>query len=142
VKNSVFTSHVLSNDAISSLEEIARADCTFSKLTTVAGLNPEQDFRFADLRELDFSYSDLRGYDFTGADLTGVVGAHAIVDQTTIFADAIVEDSIFSSRIRLENYLQRMTAQERCSTKCRGRIGPARYCGRAKTFYRIRQIWI
>lgn len=104
MKNSVFTSHVLSNDAMSSLEEIAHAaDCAFSKLTTIAGLKPEQDFRFADLRELDFSYSDLRGYDFTGADLTGVVGAHAIVDETTIFADAIVEDSIFSSRIRLEN---------------------------------------
>jgi hypothetical protein len=59
VKNSVFTSHVLSNDAMSSLEEIAHAaDCTFSKLTTMAGLDPEQDFRFADLSELDFSYSD------------------------------------------------------------------------------------
>jgi hypothetical protein len=89
---------------MSSLEEIAHAaDCTFSKLTTMAGLDPEQDFRFADLSELDFSYSDLRGYDFTGADLTGVVGAYAIVDETTIFADAIVEDSIFSARIRLEN---------------------------------------
>jgi hypothetical protein len=105
LKNSVFTSHVLSNDAISSLEEIAHtADCTFSKLATIAGLNPERDFRFADLRELDFSHSDLRGYDFTGADLTSVVGAHAIVDETTILADAIVDDSIFSSRIRLENF--------------------------------------
>lgn len=66
MKNSIFTSHILSNDAISSLDEIAHTDdCTFSKLASITGLNPEQDFRFADLRELDFSHSDLRGYDFT-----------------------------------------------------------------------------
>lgn len=105
VKNSAFTSYVLSNGAISSLEEIAHAaDYTFSKLVTIAGLNPAQDFRFADLRELDFSHSDLRGYDFTGADLTGAVGVHAIVDETTMVAEAIVEDLIFSSRIRLEKF--------------------------------------
>lgn len=33
-----------------------------------------------------------------------MVGAHAIVDETTMLADAIVDNSIFSSRIRLENF--------------------------------------
>jgi Pentapeptide repeats (8 copies) len=102
MRNSVFPARVLSKDETFSLQKISCADeSTFAELVKIAGLDPLRDFRFADLRDLDFSLSDLRGYDFTGADLTGVVGVDAIVDETTILTDASVDDSIFSSRVRL-----------------------------------------
>ena len=41
----------------------------FVHLAALAGLDPNNDFRFANLRGVDFGAADLRGFDFTGADL-------------------------------------------------------------------------
>jgi hypothetical protein len=54
------------------LAEILNADgADFSRLVEVAGLDPSEDFRGADLRGVDFGRSDLEGYDFSDADLSG-----------------------------------------------------------------------
>lgn len=61
---------------------------TFSILTAVAGLNPEHDFRFANLSGVNFSGADLRNYDFTGANLSFTRWKGAIWDHSTIVVNA------------------------------------------------------
>jgi hypothetical protein len=62
---------------------------SFVALVRVAGLEPTQDFRGADLRGVDFGTDDLAGFDFSGADLTNADLSRAtgldrmITDSTT-----------------------------------------------------------
>jgi len=43
----------------------------FVELVKLSGLNPQNDFRFANLENIDFGKCNLSGFDFTGALLTG-----------------------------------------------------------------------
>ena len=43
----------------------------FAALVALSGLDPAQDFRRANLRNVAFGTAGLSGYDFSGADLTG-----------------------------------------------------------------------
>src|SRR5262245_17068558 len=49
---------------------LSSEETDFVKLTRMARLQPEVDFRYACLRGVSFGAVDLAGYDFTGADLT------------------------------------------------------------------------
>lgn len=62
-------------------------------------LNPVTDFRNSDLSYVSFDGCDLRGYDFTGADLTGASGRGVVWDNTTIFKNASVLESIFAYHV-------------------------------------------
>lgn len=54
------------------IEEVLEADTdNFVELLELSGLDPAQDIRFMDLRDVDFSGCDLSGIDFTGAQLKG-----------------------------------------------------------------------
>lgn len=72
---------------------------TFSERVKYLGLNPAQDFRYADLAFEDFSFSDIRGYDFSGADLRGATGSNIIWDQSTLLDGADVSHSFLSYEI-------------------------------------------
>jgi Pentapeptide repeats (8 copies) len=67
----------------------------FSSLVIEHQLNPNRDFRHADLSGVDFSGCDLRGFDFTGADLTKSHGFDVLLDHTTVLEKADVSGSIF-----------------------------------------------
>ena len=54
---------------IAILEQPALED--FAALMALSGLDPAQDFRRANLRNVAFGAAELSGYDFSGADLTG-----------------------------------------------------------------------
>lgn len=54
----------------------------FLSLVEAAGLDPQNDFRFMNLRGIDIRGCDLRDFDFTGADLRG-----AIIDEHTLFPE-------------------------------------------------------
>lgn len=71
---------------------LAKSDIRFSALAAIAGLNPAEDFKYSDLRFLNFCGADLRGFNFTGSDLRGSIkDSHTIIDETTIFHEALVE---------------------------------------------------
>lgn len=71
------------------LERILSApEDRFDRLLEIAGLDPERELRFADLREVDFGGSILVRWDLTGADLRGASFHGAHVNQC-IFDRAI-----------------------------------------------------
>ena len=105
MKDKYFTEFFLSNDDIVSLKAISAAtQATFSELVFCAGLDKKRDLCQSNLRGLELSNSDLRGFNFTGADLTGSIGINVIWDETTIFHNATVADSIFSSKVHLDDF--------------------------------------
>jgi hypothetical protein len=54
------------------IERVLQAETTsFIELAKIAGLDPKEDFRFANLAGTDFSNLDLGGFDFFGARLDG-----------------------------------------------------------------------
>ncbi|WP_299876112.1 pentapeptide repeat-containing protein [uncultured Sulfitobacter sp.] len=63
-------------------------DCNsdrFDILVRIAGLDPSNDLRFSDLRNLNFCGADLRGFDFSGSDLRGcVIDEATLIDETTL----------------------------------------------------------
>lgn len=72
-----------------------RRDLGFRELVDLAGLDPREDFRFANLAGVRLCGADLRGFDFTGADLTGTQLHRAIVDETTVLDGAVIgEDGV------------------------------------------------
>ncbi len=62
----------------------------FSDLVEISGLNPNVDFRFANLVGVDFRGSDLRGYNFFGANLSYTHWNEARWDTTTNIEGAIL----------------------------------------------------
>lgn len=70
---------------------LASLDIRFDKLVALAGLDPREDFRHAELRALNFCGADLRGYDFSGSDLRDtVIDGNTLIDETTILDGANV----------------------------------------------------
>jgi len=66
------------------------ASACFSDLVKLSGLNPNVDFRFADLTGVDFEGSDLRGYNFLGANLSYTSWKKATWDTTTNLEGALL----------------------------------------------------
>jgi hypothetical protein len=63
----------------------------FDELVRMAGLNPREDLKYSNLRNLNFCGADLRGFDFSGSDLAGcVTDDRTIIDETTILHNAAV----------------------------------------------------
>lgn len=75
----------------------------FVELAKVAGLDPKNDFRFADLQGVNFTNCSLVGFDFTGADLRNTFGENVRWDETTILADAQLDGSPFKYPRHLES---------------------------------------
>lgn len=72
----------------------AQTDARFDVLARSARLDPQNDFRFRDLRALRFSEADLRGFDFSGSDLAGTglrLARH--IDSTTALAGALLDEA-------------------------------------------------
>lgn len=85
----------LSEEQEQVLAEILNADgADFATLVRVARLDPSEDFRGADLRDVDFGRSDLEGYDFSGADLSGCRFDRAAL-KGAIFADNRDEGTVW-----------------------------------------------
>lgn len=84
----------------SAFESVCETSGEFMDIRDALNLNPERDFRFADLRDVDFSNADLRGFDFTGADLRGGHGTDVRFDESTTFADADLQGSCFAAFYR------------------------------------------
>ncbi|MGB7270449.1 MAG: pentapeptide repeat-containing protein [Albidovulum sp.] len=81
---------MLSADDIAAVERVLASDNPrFDLLVKAAGLNPQSDLTFSDLRRLNLSGADLRGFNFSGSDLRDSVrNEHTLIDETTIFGDA------------------------------------------------------
>ena len=63
----------------------------FDRLVKLSGLEPNQDFKYSDLRWLNMCGADLRGFDFTGSDLRHcAMNANTLIDDTTILAGAAI----------------------------------------------------
>lgn len=63
---------MISNTEKDTMLALAAAEhASFVELARIAGLDPRNAFRGADLRGVDFQGCDLNGFDFTGADLSG-----------------------------------------------------------------------
>lgn len=95
-------------EKILTLESAGKA--SFSEKAKMFALDPENDFRFSDLRYSDFSGSDLRGYDFTGADLRHSMGLGVLIGGDTVFENAKIDGSIFASRVNAERYIRHDTS--------------------------------
>jgi hypothetical protein len=77
----------------------------FNEHVEFLGLDPKNDFRFADLSGVDFSGANLCGFDFTGADLRGATGVNVQWDGTTILKGADTVDSLFAYRLQHVKFL-------------------------------------
>lgn len=65
------------------LRAIADSDThTFTELVRLSGLNPQQDFRHADLSRTDLRNQDLRAFDLTYANLRGAMTVGALFNNT------------------------------------------------------------
>lgn len=80
----------LSNEDLEAIEQVLTSENPrFDLLAKVAGLDPQNDFKFSDLRRLNFCGTDLRGFDFSGSDLRQCVcNSNTLIDETTIFDNA------------------------------------------------------
>jgi hypothetical protein len=83
----------------------------FGEQVKLLGLDPNANFRHADLSYIDFSDSDLRGFDFTGADLRGAIGVNVKWDKTTKLFDSDVTDSLFAYAAQRERFFSSNTEQ-------------------------------
>lgn len=94
-------------------------DTSFSTLVHLAGLNPGDDFREADLAGVDFGSADLTGYDFTNANLTNanlsnvqniqrakLIGAK--LDGAQLPSEESVEPTLFDAKQELLQLVERM----------------------------------
>ncbi|MHA7827283.1 MAG: pentapeptide repeat-containing protein [Roseovarius sp.] len=83
----------LTDEELHSIAEVLASNVLrFDRLVEIAGLDPAEDFKHSDLRNLNFCGADLRGFDFTGSDLRGGVSdERTLTDDTTILVDAKVE---------------------------------------------------
>jgi hypothetical protein len=63
----------------------------FTALAASAGLNPQTDFVFADMRNTDLRNEDLREFDLTGADLRGAILTNCKLPESAIRAGTIIE---------------------------------------------------
>lgn len=107
MKDSPFLSNILSESAVAGIEALAKAgEATFQQQAKLAGLVPESDFQYADLRNVDLTDSDLRGFNFSGADLRGATGIRVQWDDTTNFDGADLSGSIFAAKIRLKAFFR------------------------------------
>lgn len=78
----------------------------FDHLVKLTKLDPQCDFRHANLQAVNFSNSSLLGFDFTGADLRGAIGTNVRWDATTKLDNADLTGSMFASQTRINNFLR------------------------------------
>jgi Pentapeptide repeats (8 copies) len=67
----------------------------FTTLAALAGLDPQKDFVFADMRNTDLRNEDLRGFDLTGADLRGAILTNCKLPETALRTGTIIEIPAF-----------------------------------------------
>lgn len=80
---------LLTPEEFEAIELVSKSENSrFDLLVRLSGLDPSQDFKFADLRRLNMCGADLRGFDFTGSDLRHCAkNANTLIDDTTILLD-------------------------------------------------------
>ena len=109
MKDSSFLVNAVDADIIEILDCLVTGDVddNFAELVKISCLDPKNDFRYSNLRCVDFSNSNLTGFDFTGADLSGSYGISVIWNESTIFDQTDVHNSLFSLQLNHEIFFTR-----------------------------------
>jgi predicted GH43/DUF377 family glycosyl hydrolase len=66
-------------------------DLTLRALIEAGKLDPKKDFQWGSFCGMPLHGQDVRGFDFTGADLRGTGIENAVLDETTILTNAILD---------------------------------------------------
>lgn len=97
----------MNQKTLNTIEEIYQTEITnFTQLCTLANLDPSIDFINSNLEGVNFDFCDLQGYNFTGANLKNTTGIGVRWNSSTIFKDAIINNSIFEFRVNLDNVVE------------------------------------
>ena len=115
------------------------SDTSFTYLVEVAGLDPREDFRDADLRTIDIRGADLSMFDFSNSDLdgailddktilpndnamAGVVGVYVNVDRAKRLQDLVTAEVFWEETNRYRNVYAAVEALEHDSDFSEGEI--------------------
>ncbi|SRR6266851_551980 len=86
----------LTDDQRAIAAQVLRADAAaFTDLAKIAGLNPDEDFKRANLEGVDFGLSTIDGYDFTGASLAGANLSQVRGIERAVFAGANLDSVVW-----------------------------------------------